>query len=54
MADNGILHGRFAWTFFSFIKDGGVQIFSSHSKTSMFENISPTSGRKVLILFHNY
>lgn len=29
VADNGILHGKFAGPFFSFVKDGGVQIFSS-------------------------
>lgn len=51
VADNGILHGNFAGPFFSFVIDGGVQN-SVHSKTSVFENISPTSDRK--ILFHNY
>lgn len=41
MTDDEILHGMFAGTIYSIIKtESCVTIFSSHSKTGMFENIS--------------
>lgn len=41
VTDNEILYGMFAGTIYSIIKTGScVKIFSSHSKTGMFENSS--------------
>lgn len=51
VTDNEILYGLFAGTIYSIIKTGScVTIFSSHSKTGMFENISHLS-QKISLLY---